>query len=361
MATNRPQDDFQKQGVRIPRELHERIHEAARLSGRSYNSELIARLQYSFEGWAFPLHLRREVENLAGALNVTFGEALERAIFAGTVNEAASRVVIVREPDMTAEEAQKLTRAGRTGTTAAPAVYVVDAAPNERTGAAMARRSTAQDAEGAMRGDPDSEDLRLKLDRMAQQVDAIQRTLSEVWPSSAERGTNLRQIRATRGATTESKSAADQAEQDALDSSAAGHGGEGRGRAQSSTAGDIGAIDPLSPNATEGQRRPSQRLRKSQKDEGLRPAKSRQFSIPSVRTPAGNIIPELHVEVRDDGVQIRCEYVEHIALARWLEANKIAELQWTGGGLFVSKAQADKVLKLLNGLRQQSHGKKRDV
>lgn len=48
MATNKPQDDYQKQGVRIPRELHARIHEAAAASGRSYNSELIARLQASF-------------------------------------------------------------------------------------------------------------------------------------------------------------------------------------------------------------------------------------------------------------------------------------------------------------------------
>lgn len=48
MATNKPQDDYQKQGVRIPRELHARIHEAAAASGRSYNSELIARLEASF-------------------------------------------------------------------------------------------------------------------------------------------------------------------------------------------------------------------------------------------------------------------------------------------------------------------------
>lgn len=48
MATNKPQDDYQKQGVRIPRELHARIHEAAAASGRSYNSELIARLQSTF-------------------------------------------------------------------------------------------------------------------------------------------------------------------------------------------------------------------------------------------------------------------------------------------------------------------------
>ncbi|WP_440111781.1 Arc family DNA-binding protein [Acidovorax sp. BL-A-41-H1] len=48
MATNKPQTDYQKQGVRIPKDLHERIHEAAAASGRSYNSELIARLESSF-------------------------------------------------------------------------------------------------------------------------------------------------------------------------------------------------------------------------------------------------------------------------------------------------------------------------
>ena len=48
MATNKPQDDYQKQGVRLPRELHERLHAAALESGRSYNSELIARLTASF-------------------------------------------------------------------------------------------------------------------------------------------------------------------------------------------------------------------------------------------------------------------------------------------------------------------------
>lgn len=45
MATNKPQDDYQKQGMRIPRELHARIHEAAAASGRSYNSEVIYQLE----------------------------------------------------------------------------------------------------------------------------------------------------------------------------------------------------------------------------------------------------------------------------------------------------------------------------
>lgn len=48
MATNAPQDDWHKTGLRMPRELHERLHEAAAESGRSYNAEIVARLQASF-------------------------------------------------------------------------------------------------------------------------------------------------------------------------------------------------------------------------------------------------------------------------------------------------------------------------
>lgn len=54
MATNAPQDDWHKTGLRLPRDLHLQLHEAAVASGRSYNSEIVARLQGSFEsGGAF--------------------------------------------------------------------------------------------------------------------------------------------------------------------------------------------------------------------------------------------------------------------------------------------------------------------
>lgn len=53
MATNKPQIDYQKQGVRIPKDLHARIHESAAASGRSYNAELIARLEASFAPGGF--------------------------------------------------------------------------------------------------------------------------------------------------------------------------------------------------------------------------------------------------------------------------------------------------------------------
>jgi metal-responsive CopG/Arc/MetJ family transcriptional regulator len=49
MATNAPQDDWHKTGLRLPKELHAQLHEAAAKEGRSYNSEIVARLQRSFE------------------------------------------------------------------------------------------------------------------------------------------------------------------------------------------------------------------------------------------------------------------------------------------------------------------------
>lgn len=49
MATNTPQDEFHKTGVRMPKDVHARLHEAAAASGRSYNAEIVARLQSSFE------------------------------------------------------------------------------------------------------------------------------------------------------------------------------------------------------------------------------------------------------------------------------------------------------------------------
>lgn len=49
MATNAPQDDWHKTGLRLPKELHHQLHEAAAASGRSYNAEIVARLEASFD------------------------------------------------------------------------------------------------------------------------------------------------------------------------------------------------------------------------------------------------------------------------------------------------------------------------
>lgn len=50
MATSIKQADFVATALRMPKELHERLHAAAKASGRSYNSEMLHRLQGSFEG-----------------------------------------------------------------------------------------------------------------------------------------------------------------------------------------------------------------------------------------------------------------------------------------------------------------------
>ncbi len=50
MATNSPQDDWHKTGLRLPRPLHQSLHDAAAASGRSYNGEIVHRLEQSFAG-----------------------------------------------------------------------------------------------------------------------------------------------------------------------------------------------------------------------------------------------------------------------------------------------------------------------
>jgi len=46
MAT---QDDFIRTALRVPPDLHAKIHEAAAAANRTFNSEIVARLQASFE------------------------------------------------------------------------------------------------------------------------------------------------------------------------------------------------------------------------------------------------------------------------------------------------------------------------
>ncbi|MFX1725014.1 Arc family DNA-binding protein [Stenotrophomonas sp. AS1] len=48
MARKLTQADFVKTALRLPPELHARVHESAEANGRTYNAELIARLEQSF-------------------------------------------------------------------------------------------------------------------------------------------------------------------------------------------------------------------------------------------------------------------------------------------------------------------------
>lgn len=49
MATSIDQKNFVKTALRLPPELHAAVHEAAQKEGRSYNAELVGRIQRSFD------------------------------------------------------------------------------------------------------------------------------------------------------------------------------------------------------------------------------------------------------------------------------------------------------------------------
>lgn len=49
MVTSVNQSDFVKTALRLPPDMHARLHEAAQESGRSYNAEIVARLQSTFK------------------------------------------------------------------------------------------------------------------------------------------------------------------------------------------------------------------------------------------------------------------------------------------------------------------------
>lgn len=48
MVTRLNQSDFVKTALRLPPDVHAKIHEAASATGRSYNAEIVARLQSTF-------------------------------------------------------------------------------------------------------------------------------------------------------------------------------------------------------------------------------------------------------------------------------------------------------------------------
>ncbi len=45
MATNQTQADWQKTALRLPRDLHQQIHEAARANDRTFNGQIVAFLK----------------------------------------------------------------------------------------------------------------------------------------------------------------------------------------------------------------------------------------------------------------------------------------------------------------------------
>jgi hypothetical protein len=86
VATNTPQDDFQKTALRLPKTLHAQLHASAQDSGRSYNAEIVARLQQSFEPSVDSAHLQevaaahKSTATALGVLSTTMANMLLSAV-----------------------------------------------------------------------------------------------------------------------------------------------------------------------------------------------------------------------------------------------------------------------------------------
>lgn len=79
------QQDHIKTALRVPPELHADLHEAARLSGRSYNAEILHRLSQTFEDQptALPQAVKDALEDEVEARGGTPEEALVRLVLLG--------------------------------------------------------------------------------------------------------------------------------------------------------------------------------------------------------------------------------------------------------------------------------------
>lgn len=79
------QQDHIKTALRVPPELHADLHEAARLSGRSYNAEILHRLTQTFEAQApdLPDAVKEAVEEEIEARGGTLEQALVRLVLLG--------------------------------------------------------------------------------------------------------------------------------------------------------------------------------------------------------------------------------------------------------------------------------------
>jgi phosphoglycerate-specific signal transduction histidine kinase len=69
------EDDIQKTALRLPRDLHRKVHEAAASSGRSMNAEIVARLQESFSVTEQDAPSSRRLQTITAA---TFDELMAK-------------------------------------------------------------------------------------------------------------------------------------------------------------------------------------------------------------------------------------------------------------------------------------------
>ncbi len=118
-TTTAPTGQIAPFGLRMLPELRERIEEAAKASGRSMNAEIVTRLHFSFEyeqvksnNTDLSAVIRMAIEGAAEDWGVTFEEALERAVLAGTSPNAPQVIMIRPKGGMTVEEMKQLFQVG---------------------------------------------------------------------------------------------------------------------------------------------------------------------------------------------------------------------------------------------------------
>jgi hypothetical protein len=82
------QTDYIKTALRLPPRLHSQVHEAAKGAGRTYNAELIDRIQASFDDTIHPMtglshdpYKRGFADGLLYAFDALAGKQLDRAAF----------------------------------------------------------------------------------------------------------------------------------------------------------------------------------------------------------------------------------------------------------------------------------------
>jgi hypothetical protein len=99
------QDDYVRSQLRVPRELHEKLTEAARIARRSLNAEVNARLVESFE--------RRDAQNLEdidARLDRNFAKLIEAV--KGLSPEAAAAITKALEPNPASKRRRQSTSRG---------------------------------------------------------------------------------------------------------------------------------------------------------------------------------------------------------------------------------------------------------
>lgn len=100
--------------VRLPDGMRDMIADAAKLGNRSMNSEVVRRLEASFEpSNAVSPTVLQSIQDAAAEWGTSFDEALERAVLSG-VSPNAPQVLIIRTTrNMTVAEMRKLFEAGK--------------------------------------------------------------------------------------------------------------------------------------------------------------------------------------------------------------------------------------------------------